>query len=241
MTKFLYSLIGIIIPLIGTSIGSMFVFFMKKNISSKINKLMIGFSIGVMLASSIFSLIIPAIELSSVPFISVTIGFCFGYIILIMINKLTSKNKKLDMLSFSVTLHNIPEGMAVGVCFASYLVGNKITLVGALVFAIGIAIQNIPEGSIISIPIYNKGYSKFKSFIYGVLSGVVEPISGFITLILINYVMPMLPYFLSFASGAMIYVIFSELTHEIDDDKNCYGLFGLLIGFILMMVLDIVS
>ena len=244
MNKILYSILGILIPFIGTSLGSGFVFFLKKNINNKFHKLMIGFAIGVMLSASIFSLIIPSIEMTTntIKWIPVSIGFICGFLFLIIINKITQKNenKNIDMLMFSVTLHNIPEGMAVGVCFAAYLLSKNIILLEAMMLSIGIAIQNIPEGAIISMPLRIKGNSKFKSFNYGVLSGIVEPISAFITLILINIIVPLLPYLLSFASGAMIHVVIEELVPEMyKDNKSVYGIIGVMIGVVLMMILDI--
>ena len=170
-----------------------------------------------------------------------------GVLFLIFVNKLAEKidtkenGKKLNMLMFSVTLHNIPEGMAVGVCFAGFLSGNSgISLFEALVLAIGIAIQNIPEGAIISMPLKIEEKSKLKSFLYGVLSGIVEPIAAFFTILLINIVVPILPYLLSFAAGAMIFVVVEELIPEIHTGtKSALGVIGVSIGFILMMVLDI--
>ena len=229
---YLYSLLGILIPFIGTSLGSSFVFFLKDKVNDKTNRLMIGFAIGVMLASSIFSLLIPSIETSHENAIVVSIGFIMGFIFLILINKI---NIKSDKLMLGVTIHNIPEGMAVGVCFAGYLT-NIISLSSAMILSLGIAIQNIPEGSIISMPLKSKGNSKSKSFIYGVLSGIVEPIASLITILMLNIVVPILPILLSFASGAMIYVIFDELIYELDNDN--YGIYGILIGFLIMMILD---
>lgn len=172
----------------------------------------------------------------------------YGVLFLIIINKIAQKlenqenGKKIDMLIFSVTLHNIPEGMAVGVCFAGFLSGNAgIALIEAIVLAIGIAIQNIPEGAIISMPLKRKGISKKGAFIRGVLSGVVEPIAAIITILLINIVVPILPYLLSFAAGAMIFVVVEELIPEMHEGKeNMIGVIGVTIGFIIMMVLDIV-
>jgi len=227
---------GILLPLIGTSLGSALVFFIKNNLNKKIEKIIIGFSIGVMLSSSIFSLLIPSIELSNNFFIPPCIGFILGFISLMLLNKIHFKK---DMLTLSVTMHNIPEGMAVGVSFAAAITGT-ISYESALLLSLGIALQNIPEGSIISIPYNMKGKTKIKSFIYGVLSGIVEPIFSIITLLLLNYVVPLLPYLLSYASGAMIYVIFDELIIQIHSDgKSFFGHIGILFGFILMMILDI--
>ena len=230
----LYSIIGIFIPFVGTSLGSAFVFILKNKLNDKINKLMIGFAIGVMLASSMFSLLIPSIELSNNNVVIVSIGFIMGFVFLILINKI---NIKSDKLLLGVTIHNIPEGMAVGVCFAGYLSNSSlISLSAAMVLSVGIAIQNIPEGAIISLPLNIKGSNKLVSFIYGMLSGIVEPISALITILMLNVVLPILPCLLSFASGAMIYVIFDELVYE--NDKSNIGIIGILIGFLIMMILD---
>ncbi len=239
--KYLYSLIGIIIPFLGTSLGSSLVFFLKGKINYKFNKLLIGFSIGVMLAASIWSLIIPSISEGGL-FPSIC-GLFLGFIFLIVINNYTNKMKteKLDMLVFSVTLHNIPEGMAVGVCFAGFLSQNAgISLTSAMMLSLGIALQNIPEGSIISLPYKNKGNPKEKSFLYGVLSGIVEPVASIITILMLNIVVPLLPYLLSFAAGCMFHVIFEELVPEMHENKySNYGIIGIMIGFIIMMSLDV--
>lgn len=244
LNKILYCILGILIPFIGTSLGSSFVFFLKKNINEKFHKFMIGFAIGVMLSASIFSLIIPSIEMTTlkIKWIPVSVGLICGFLFLIIINKITEKreNKNFNMLMFSVTLHNIPEGMAVGVCFAAYLLSKNILLFEAMLLSIGIAIQNIPEGAIISLPLKINGKSKLKSFNYGMLSGIVEPISAFLTLLLLNTIVPLLPYLLSFASGAMIHVVIEELIPEMHgNDKSSYGIIGVMIGFVIMMILDI--
>lgn len=233
----LYSFLGIIIPFLGTSLGSAFVFLLKENINYKIEKLLIGFAIGVMIASSIWSLIIPAIEMSK-NIIPVCLGLIFGFVFLILITKITDKiNNK---LMFSVTLHNIPEGMAVGVCFAGFLVGS-ISLVSAFLLSIGIALQNIPEGAIISLPAKIEGNKKGYAFSLGVLSGVVEPISAFVTIILLNIVVPLLPFLLSFAAGCMLHVVIEELVPRMHENNNSsFGIIGVLIGFLLMMVLDVI-
>ena len=252
MLNILYSTVGILIPFIGTTFGSSFVFFMKKNINSKIQKLIIGFAAGVMLAASVWSLILPSIEMAKNQGITIwappSVGILIGVVFLIIINKFAqifekkNNGKKLNMLLFSVTLHNIPEGMAVGVCFAGFLSGNTgITLLEAMVLAIGIAIQNIPEGAIISMPLKMNGMDKKKAFNYGMLSGIVEPISAIITIMLTNVVIPILPYLLSFAAGAMIYVVIEELIPEMHSErKSQIGAIGITIGFLVMMILDIV-
>lgn len=251
MENILYSIGGILIPFIGTTLGSSLVFFMKKNMNEKFQKLTVGFAAGVMIAASVWSLILPAVEMAenqgTIPWLPASIGLALGVAFLILINKLAEQfekeksKKKLNMLIFSVTLHNIPEGMAVGVCFAGFLSGNAgIALLEALVLALGIAIQNIPEGTIISMPLKMKGMDKKKAFIYGVLSGIVEPIAAIITILLINIVVPILPYLLSFAAGAMLFVVVEELVPEMHSGKkSILGVLGVTIGFIIMMVLDI--
>ena len=248
MNNLLYSIIGILIPFIGTSLGSMLVFFLRKELNRKIEKFIIGFASGVMIAASIWSLIIPSVEMAKIQtkviWLPATLGFLLGVFFLIFINKVASKlesKKEFNMLMFSVTLHNIPEGMAVGVVFASLLSGNTtVILASAFVLALGIAIQNIPEGAIISMPLKMDGKGRFKSFLYGVLSGVVEPIAALLTILLTSLVVPILPYLLSFAAGAMIYVVSEELIPEMHKgDKSNYGIVGLSLGFIIMMILDI--
>ena len=234
--KIIYIIIGIMIPFIGTSLGSSLVFFIKEKINKRVNILLIGFAVGVMLAASIWSLLIPSINIGGI--VRTIIGLVLGFLFLIVINNITKKhNKNINMLNFSVTLHNIPEGMAVGVCFAGFLLTNEsISLIESILLSIGIALQNIPEGAIISVPLRNKG--KLKSFICGVMSGIVEPIAAFITIILLNVMVPLLPYLLSFASGCMLEVIINDLIKELDSDKSSFGLIGVLIGFIIMMGLD---
>ena len=251
MNDILYSIAGIMIPFIGTSLGSSLVFFLKKTINEKVQKMIVGFAAGVMIAASVWSLILPAVEMAEsqgiIAWIPATIGFVAGVFFLLITNHIAEdiekkqNGKKLNMLLFSVTLHNIPEGMAVGVCFAGFLAGNAgIDLLEAMLLAIGIAIQNIPEGAIISMPLKMEGNNKKEAFMYGVLSGIVEPISAFITILLLNIIMPLLPYLLSFAAGAMIYVVVEELVPEIHTgNKSKLGVIGVTIGFILMMVLDI--
>ena len=247
----LYSIAGILIPFVGTSLGSFFVFFLKNTMNEKVKKITVGFAAGVMIAASVWSLILPSVEMAEeqeiISWIPATVGFIFGVIFLIGINKIAEKieskrnGKKLNTLLFSVTLHNIPEGMAVGVAFAGFLAENAgITLIAAMLLSIGIAIQNIPEGAIISMPLKMQGMSKRKSFLYGVFSGIVEPIAAFFTILLINIVVPMLPYLLSFAAGAMIFVVVEELIPEMHEGKkSILGVIGVTLGFIIMMILDI--
>lgn len=231
MTGVLYSIAGILIPFMGTSLGSSLVFFMKKDMNEKFRKLIVGFAAGVMIAASVWSLIMPSVEMAEsqgkIAWIPAAVGVILGVVFLLIINKVAEKfenkenGKKLNMLMFSVTLHNIPEGMAVGVVFAGFLAGNAgIALLEAIILAIGIAIQNIPEGAIISMPLKMKGEKKGKAFISGVLSGAVEPIAAFATVLLLNLIVPFLPYLLSFAAGAMIFVVAEELIPEMHEGKK---------------------
>ena len=251
--------LGIMIPFIGTVLGSGMVFFMKNKMDNKVQKLLLGFASGVMIAASVWSLLIPSIEMAEeqgkLGWIPAAVGFLLGMIFLLILDSLIphmhlnnekpegikSKLKKTTMLVLAVTLHNIPEGMAVGVLFAGALKGNSgMTIAGAMVLAIGIAIQNFPEGAIISMPLKSEGESKLKSFGYGVLSGIVEPISAIITILLTNIVVPILPYLLAFAAGAMMYVVVEELIPESQSGEHSnIGTIGVAIGFIIMMILDV--
>lgn len=252
----MYLLIGLLIPLLGTSLGSATVFLMKNKINEKIEKILLGFSAGVMIAASIWSLILPSIEMAErqhiISYIPASIGFLMGIILLIIIDKFVKKiyikekleqndYKKTTMMILAVTLHNIPEGMAVGITFAAAISGStSITIASAFALAIGISIQNFPEGAIISLPLKSIGKTKKKSFICGVLSGIVEPIAALITLLLTNIVNILLPYLLSFAAGAMIYVVVEELIPESQQGKyESLAVIGLAIGFIIMMILDV--
>lgn len=229
-------IIGILIPFIGTIIGSLLVFFMKKEINKKIEIIIYGFAAGVMMAALIWSLVIPAIESSSI--VPVIIGLILGVGTFYLMDLYLNKKKKINNLMVAVTLHNIPEGMAVGVAFASYLVGG-LSLASAYALTIGIAIQNFPEGSVVSFPLIKQGFSKKKAFMYGFISGVFELLGTLITLLFTNIVIVILPYMLSIAAGAMMYVIVVELIPE-SDDKSKLNVVGFLIGFIIMMVLDVV-
>lgn len=230
-------IMGILIPFIGTIIGSSLVFFMKKEINKKIEIITYGFAAGVMMAALIWSLIIPAIERSSI--IPVIIGLIIGVVIFYFIDfYLNKKEEKINNLMVAVTLHNVPEGMAVGVAFASYLVGG-LSLTAAYALSVGIAIQNFPEGSVVSFPLLKKGFSKRKAFTYGVISGIFELLGTLITLLFTNIVIVILPYMLSIAAGAMMYVIVVELIPESNHNSKL-NVIGFLIGFIIMMVLDVV-
>ena len=251
--------IGLAIPFLGTTLGAAMVFLMKNKINNKIEKLLLGFASGVMIAASIWSLLIPAIEMSEsqgkIAWVPAAIGFLLGITFLLVLDSIIphlhlksdkpegikSKLKKTTMMVFAVTLHNIPEGMAVGVTFAGALTQNAgITMAGAFALAIGIAIQNFPEGAIISMPLKSEGMSKPKAFLYGTLSGIVEPIGAMITILLTNTVVPMLPYLLAFAAGAMIYVVVEELIPESQAGEHSnIGTIGVAIGFVVMMILDV--
>lgn len=250
---------GLLIPFLGTTLGSGMVFFMKNKMNDKVEKILLGFASGVMVAASVWSLLIPSIDMAEeqkiIAWVPATIGFVLGIIFLLILDNiiphlhlkskepegLKAKLKKTTMMVLAVTLHNIPEGMAVGVALAGALSGNSsITMAGAIALSIGIAIQNFPEGAIISMPLKEEGASKGKSFLYGTLSGIVEPIGGFITILLTSLVVPILPYLLSFAAGAMMYVVVEELIPESQVGKHSnLGTIGFSIGFIIMMILDV--
>lgn len=250
--------IGVLLPFLGTVIGASLVFFLKDTLNNKIQKILLGFASGVMIAASIWSLIIPSIDMSedlTLPWIPAAVGFLGGIGFLLLLDTLIphihlnneepeglkSNLSKSSMLLFAVTLHNIPEGMAVGVVLAGAYYGNELlTISGALALAFGIALQNLPEGAIISMPLKTQGNSKKKSFFLGVASGIVEPIAALITLLLAKYITPILPYLLSFAAGAMIYVVVEELIPEAQEGKHSnLATISLAIGFTLMMILDI--
>lgn len=253
-------LLGLLIPFIGTTLGAGMVFLMKNTIKESVQKLLLGFAAGVMIAASIWSLLIPAIEMTEIQgkpgWIPASIGFVLGIVFLLILDSIIphlhldkekpegikSNWKKSTMLVLAVTLHNIPEGMAVGVVFAGILAGNTgMTMAGAFALAIGIAIQNFPEGAIIAMPLEAEGIKKGKAFLYGMLSGIVEPIGAGITILLTSTVLPILPYILAFAAGAMIYVVVEELIPESQmGEHSNIGTIGVAIGFVIMMILDIV-
>lgn len=249
---------GILTPFIGTIIGAFLVFFMKNSFNNRIEKILLGSASGVMIAASIWSLLMPSFEMAKMQGVIVwwpaTLGFILGVIFLIFIDMLISKmENKLEfneintelknkiMLFLAVTLHNIPEGMAVGVAFAGVISNNSgMTLAGAFSLAIGIAIQNFPEGAIVSMPLKASGMSKIKAFLYGFLSGIVEPISAVVTLMLTRKIATILPYLLAFAAGAMMYVVTCELIPKAQSGKSSkLGIIGLSIGFLIMMILDV--
>ena len=229
-------IIGILIPFIGTIIGALLVFFMKKEINKKIEIIIYGFAAGVMMAALIWSLIIPAMESSSI--IPVIIGLILGVGTFYLMDLYLNRKKKINNLMVAVTLHNIPEVMAVGVAFASYLVGG-LGLAAAYALSIGIAIQNFPEGSVVSFPLLKQGFSKRRAFLYGFISGVFELLGTLFTLLFTNIVIMILPYMLSIAAGAMMSVIVVELIPESNHESKL-NVIGFLVGFIIMMVLDVV-
>lgn len=250
---------GILLPFVGTTLGSACVLFMKRNLSLSVQRALTGFAAGVMVAASIWSLLIPAIEQSdfmgSWSFIPAIIGFWSGILFLLVLDKtiphlhlgsdepegVRTKLKKTTMLVLAVTLHNIPEGMAVGILFAGRLSGvSSITLASAFALSIGMAIQNFPEGAIISMPLHSEGMKKGKAFIFGTLSGIVEPIAAIITILPAQFFIPILPYLLSFAAGAMIYVVVEELIPEMSAGKHSnLGTIFFALGFTVMLILDV--
>ena len=250
---------GILIPFLGTTLGASCVLFMKKMMNKMVQRALTGFAAGIMVSASVWSLLIPsmdyAAEMGKFAFVPAVVGCWIGILFLLAMDHIIphlhmdtdkaegpkSKLKKTTMLVFAVTLHNIPEGMAVGVVYAGYLAGNmQISAMGALALAIGIAIQNFPEGAIISMPLRGEGISRRRAFLYGTVSGIVEPIAAFITILLTGLVVPILPYLLAFAAGAMIYVVVEELIPESQSGKHTnIGTIGVAFGFVMMMVLDV--
>lgn len=262
----------VIIPFLGTSLGAAMVLFLKKQMNAGLERLMLGFAAGVMIAASVWSLLIPAIEMAEeqgrVAWLPAASGFLLGVGFLLLSGRLVplvrseSKDQedtvllrkstsgsaataddshKIIMLVLAVALHNLPEGMAVGVALAGAMTENTgVTMAGAMLLSVGIAIQNLPEGAIISMPLRNVGVSRPKAFWYGVLSGVVEPAGAFFTILLAEQVVPVLPYLLAFAAGAMLYVVADELIPEAcAEESGKIGTIGMAAGFVLMMVLDV--
>ena len=250
---------GLLIPFLGTSLGAACVFFMKKSLGDLVQRALAGFAAGVMVAASVWSLLIPAIEQSEAmgafAFLPAFIGFWIGVLFLLALDHLIphlhvgsdeaegpkSKLGRTTMMVLAVTLHNIPEGMAVGVMYAGLLSGNmQITAASALALSIGIAIQNFPEGAIISMPLRAEGESKGKAFLGGVLSGIVEPIGAILTIIAAQFIVPALPYLLSFAAGAMVSVVVEELIPEMSQGRHSnIGTIFFAVGFSIMMMLDV--
>ena len=250
--------LGVFIPFLGTSLGAAMVFILKKSISDNMQKILTGFAAGVMVAASFWSLLSPALEsseyLGKLSFIPASVGFLIGVGFLLLLDEITPHMhfdnqdegpktglKRTTKLILAVTLHNIPEGMAVGVVYAGFLSGSAgISAAGALALALGIAIQNFPEGAIVSMPLRAEGMEKVKTFLYGVLSGIVEPIAAVITIVAAGAVVPVMPYLLAFAAGAMMYVVVEELIPEMSEGKHSnLGTIAFSVGFVLMMILDV--
>ena len=252
---------GLLIPFIGTSLGAACVFFMKNQLNPLVQRGLLGFAAGIMVAASVWSLLIPAMEQSTVgwgealSFVPAVTGFWGGIMFLLLLDRfiphqhmnseetegLSCDISHSAMLVLAVVLHNIPEGMAVGVVYANIIAGNSlVSMAGALALAIGIAIQNFPEGAIVSMPLRAEGMSKGKTFLYGVLSGAVEPVAAIITIFAFSLVTSLLPYMLAFAAGAMIYVVVEELIPEMSEGEHSNaGTIAFALGFVLMMVLDV--
>lgn len=249
---------GVLLPFVGTSLGAAMVFFLKDAISQQLQRALTGFAAGVMVAASFWSLLNPALEgsahLGRLAFMPAAVGFLVGVGFLLLLDEITphmhmdheeegpqSSLKRTTKLILAVTLHNIPEGMAVGVVYANLLAGGGlVNAAGALVLSLGIAIQNFPEGAIVSMPLLAEGMPKNKTFWYGVLSGAVEPVAALITIFAARLVTPLLPYMLAFAAGAMFYVVVEELIPEMSEGKHSnVGTIAFSLGFVLMMVLDV--
>lgn len=249
---------GVMIPFLGTSLGAAMVFLLNGQISEKLQKVLTGFAAGVMVAASFWSLLQPALDSSSdlgkLSFIPAAVGFLIGIGFLLFLDMVTphihmdnqeegprTGFKKTTKLILAVTLHNIPEGMAVGVVYAGWASGHVgVSKATALALALGIAIQNFPEGAIVSMPLRAEGMSKPKTFLYGVLSGAVEPVASVLTILATSLVLPVLPYFLAFAAGAMMYVVVEELIPEMSEGKHSNkGTVAFALGFVVMMILDV--
>lgn len=251
--------LGLLLPFAGTTLGAACVFLMKKSIPSLVQKTLTGFAAGVMIAASVWSLLVPSIEMtgkegfmSVVPAIA---GFMAGILFLLLLDTIVphqhidskqsegprSHLSKTAKLVFAITLHNIPEGMAVGVALAGAMEHNSyMPMAGAVALSIGIAIQNFPEGAIVSMPLRSAGNSRKKSFMMGALSGIVEPIGAILTIMLASFILPILPYLLAFAAGAMFYVVVEELIPETQEGRHSnMGTIGFAVGFMLMMALDV--
>ncbi len=250
---------GVFLPFAGTILGAGCVFIMRRALHTAVQRALTGFAAGVMVAASIWSLLVPAMEeaasMGKWAFIPAVVGFWLGILLLLLLDRTIphlhqnsdqpegprARLKRTTMLVLAVTLHNIPEGMAVGVVLAGWMAGNEtITIAGALALSLGIAIQNFPEGAIISMPLHSEGMKKGKSFFYGVLSGVVEPLAALLTIWASRLILPALPYLLSFAAGAMVYVVVEELIPEASAGEHSnLGTIFFAIGFTVMMALDV--
>lgn len=251
--------LGLLLPFFGTTLGAAYVYLMKDKLNHRLERFLLGFASGVMIAASIWSLLIPSMDMASesgaITWLPASVGFVLGVFFLLILDYIIphlhkdatksegpkSNLSKITKLVLAVTLHNIPEGMAVGVVLAGILAENSgITLMGALALSIGIAIQNFPEGAIISLPLKAEGKSKNKAFFYGMLSGIVEPIGAILTILLASLITPILSYFLSFAAGAMIYVVVEELIPDAKSGNHSnLTVIGVTLGFVLMMILDV--
>ena len=252
-------ILGILLPFVGTTLGAACVFLIKKNFAPRLQKGLTGFAAGVMVAASVWSLLIPSMEMTGkeglASIVPAVVGFMTGILFLLFLDSVVphqhfdsdqsegpkSHLSKTAKLVFAITLHNIPEGMAIGVALAGALEHNSyMPMAGAIALSIGIAIQNFPEGAIVSMPLHSAGNSRSKSFLMGTLSGVVEPIGAILTILLASIVVPILPYLLAFAAGAMIYVVVEELIPETQEGEHSnMGTIGFAIGFLLMMALDV--
>ena len=250
------AMIGVIIPFLGTTLGAALVFFLKDKLHPLVEKSFLGFAAGVMIAASVWSLILPAMELTShsLKWFPAAIGFLLGIFFLLALDQFVPhihlnqeepegihmQLKKTTMLILAVTMHNIPEGMAVGIVFAGMLAeGSAISLSAALSLSVGIAIQNFPEGAVISMPLHSYGMKKKRAFLFGTLSGIVEPIAAIVTILLSQWILPALPYLMAFAAGAMFYVVIEELIPEAQEGSHTnVSTIAAALGFVLMMILD---
>ena len=251
--------LGLMIPFIGTTMGAACVLFMRNELKPLVQKSLLGFAAGVMVAASVWSLLIPAMDMSShmgkFAFVPAAAGFLLGIAFLLVLDRTIphmhigseetegpgNTLNKSTMLVLAVTIHNIPEGISGGAVFAGLLTGSgDVTMAGAFALAVGIAVQNLPEGFIVSLPVRSEGGGRGKAFLYGTLSGIVEPVAGGITVLLAAYITPVLPYLLAFAAGAMIYVVVEELVPEsAEGEHSNIGTIGFAAGFVLMMMLDV--
>ncbi len=250
--------LAVIIPFVGTAAGAGCVFFLKNQLSPGVHKALLGLASGVMVAASVWSLLIPAMDMSEhmgkLAFVPAAVGFLLGMGFLLLMDAVVPHMhgmegqcegpacslQKSTMLMFAVTLHNFPEGMAVGVVLAGGLEAGGVSMASALALAIGIAIQNFPEGAILSLPLKSNGFTRRKAFAYGALSGIVEPLGAVLTLALAQFIRPVLPYLLAFAAGAMVYVVVEELIPEsAEGEHSNIGTIGFALGFAIMMILDV--
>ena len=252
------TIVGLLLPFVGTSLGSAMVFLLKGSISRTLQRVLTGFAAGVMVAASFWSLLLPALEgsehMGRLSFAPAAVGFLVGMGFLLLLDEVTphmhmdneeegpkTNLKRTTKLILAVTLHNIPEGMAVGIVYANLLAGDGlVSSAGALALALGIAIQNFPEGAIVSMPLRAEGLPKSKTFLFGMLSGIVEPLSALVTILASSFVASLLPYLLAFAAGAMFYVVVEELIPEMSEGEHSNsGTIAFSLGFVLMMILDV--